>query len=353
MIVKPRVRIQSDSNANRYTVRPEDAGKYIQVEVIGINYDCGETVREGPDAGKAECRYSEGHGWSTTFGPIAGSVTPPPPPPPPPAPPAVAPTYTALPEITGDAEDMQTLTVSNGTWSGTAPLAYAYQWQRCSKANAGCKPIEGATAATYTLTAADIATRLTVIVTVSNRGGQFVAAAKLTPKVVGAKPREGHDSLDVAQLLPRHKLKLQSIVFTPARLRPGGRWVARVTIGDHRGFLIKGVDVTVGDELGDVTSTPVLTDDRGARDAPAEDDAVRSARPARAHGHGCEAGRRDALAHPDDDEARRRHRRALMGRLDDGSPPERASVVGPLTREAGLLATCTPRPNARRCRVRA
>ena len=33
----------------------------------------------------------------------------------------VAPTYTALPAITGESEDMQTLTVSNGTWNGTAP----------------------------------------------------------------------------------------------------------------------------------------------------------------------------------------------------------------------------------------
>ena len=153
--------------------------------------------------------------------------------------------------------------MSNGTWAGTAPITYTYQWQRCSKANAGCKPIEGATAATYTLTAADIATRITAIVTVRNAGGQFVAAAKLTPKIAGAKPREGRDSLDVTQLLERHKLKVQSVAFTPTRLRPGGRWVARVTIGDLRGFLIKGVEVTVADELGDVTSTPVLTNDRG------------------------------------------------------------------------------------------
>jgi hypothetical protein len=260
VIVKPKVRIDSDASANLYTVRPEDTGKYIQVEVIAVNYDCGEVVRNGPDAGKQECRYSEGHGWSTTFGPIGGSLQPPPPPPPPPA---LAPTYTALPSITGEPEDMQTLTVSNGTWNGTAPLAYAYQWLRCSKQNAGCKPIDGATQATYTATGADIAAKLTAQVTVSNAGGQFVAVAPLTKKVLGAKPRPDHDSLDVSQLLPRNKLRVQSVTVGPARLRQGKPWTAQVTVTDNRGFLIKGVEVDVEDELGDVSAPTTLTSDRG------------------------------------------------------------------------------------------
>jgi hypothetical protein len=261
VIVKPKVRIQSDPRANYYTVRPEDAGKYIQVEVIAVNYDCGEINRSN---GTQECRYSEGHAWSPTFGPIAGSLQPPAPPPPPPPPPAIAPTYSALPTITGEAEDMQTLTVSNGTWNGTAPLAYAYQWLRCSKANQGCKPIDGATTAEYTATSVDVATRLTAQVTVKNAGGQFVAVAPLTRKIAGAKPRPDHDSLQVSQLLPRHKLKVQSVVFAPLRLRPGKAWTASIVVTDLRGFLIEGVEVDVADELGDVTTPAVLTNNRGA-----------------------------------------------------------------------------------------
>jgi hypothetical protein len=262
VIIKPRSNILSDARANYFTVRPEDAGRHIQLEVIAASYDCGEVVREGADAGKQECRYVEAHAWSSTLGPIAGSVQPPPPPPPPP-PPSVPPTYTAPPTITGEAEDMQTLTVANGTWNGTQPVTFTYQWLRCSKANNGCKPIDGASTDTYTATPADVATRLTAVVTAKNAGGQFVATAPLTPKIAGAKPRPDHDSLTVSQLLPRHTLKVQSVAFAPARLRPGRRWVSTVTVVDQRGFLIEGAEVDVADELGDVTTERVLTNDRG------------------------------------------------------------------------------------------
>jgi hypothetical protein len=260
VIIKPASNILKDSRAHFFTVRQEDAGRHIQMEVIAKSYDCGEVVREGEDKGKQECRYVESHAWSSTIGPI---VAPGPPPPPPP-PPVTAPTYTALPEITGAAEDMQTLTVSNGTWNGTQPLTYEYKWLRCSRANNGCKEIEGATESTYTLTSADIGARLTASVTVRNAGGSFTGIAKLTAKVAGAKPRPGRDSLGVDVLLaPRHHLRVQSVAFTPALLRPGGRWVARVTVTDARGFYISGAEVSVADELGDVTATPVLTNARG------------------------------------------------------------------------------------------
>ena len=263
VIVKPRINILRDGRANYYTVRAEDVGKYIQMEVIASVYDCGHP--RSSDGG-AECNYVEAHAWSSTFGPITATAAAPTPAAPavPVAPPAVAPTYTALPAITGAPEDMSTLTVSNGTWNGTAPLAFTYQWLRCSKANQGCKPIQGATASTYTLTGADVAARVTAVVTVKNAAGQFVASAPLTAKIAGARPRPGRDSLSVAQLLPRHRLKLQSVAVTPTRLQRGRPWSANVVVTDLRGFLIAGAQVAIADELGDVTSTPALTDARGA-----------------------------------------------------------------------------------------
>lgn len=244
------------SGANTYTIQPADVGRYIQMEVIAINYDCGHPRTS--DGGQ-ECRYAEGHAWSASRGPVRALGPPPPPPPPP----AVAPTYTALPAITGSAEDMQTLTVSNGTWNGTPTPTFTYQWLRCSKANNGCKAIESATQATYKVTTADIAARLTAQVKAENAGGSFVAAAPLTPKVTAARPRPGSDMLDVTQLLPRHHLKVQSVTFAPVVLRAGARSTATVTVTDARGFFIKGVEVTIQDELGDVTSVPALTNDRG------------------------------------------------------------------------------------------
>jgi hypothetical protein len=259
VIVRPQINILSDARANYYTVRPEDSGRWIQLEVIARSYDCGEWNYSN---GTRECRYVESHAWSSTLGPIGG-LGPPPPPPPPPAPPAVAPTYTALPEITGEAEDMQELTVSEGTWNGTPAPSFTYQWLRCSKANNGCKPIEGATQSTYKVTSADLTARLTAMVTAANVAGSFAAAAPLTKKIAPARPRPGSDMLEVTQLLPRHHLKVQSVAFAPALLRAGARWTATVTVTDARGFLIKGVEVTIQDELGDVTSVPARTTDRG------------------------------------------------------------------------------------------
>ena len=54
------------------------------------------------------------------------------------------PVNTVLPGITGTTAAGQTLTATQGTWTGTAPITYAYQWQRCTGAT--CVNIGGATA---------------------------------------------------------------------------------------------------------------------------------------------------------------------------------------------------------------
>lgn len=73
----------------------------------------------------------------------------------------------ANPAITGTAASGQTLTASTGGWTGTAPIAYAYQWQRCASTGV-CSNIPGATASTYGVTAADVGSRLKVVVSASN-----------------------------------------------------------------------------------------------------------------------------------------------------------------------------------------
>ena len=45
---------------------------------------------------------------------------------------AVAPSATAAPIVSGTAKELQVLTSSSGSWSGTAPITLAYQWQRCA-----------------------------------------------------------------------------------------------------------------------------------------------------------------------------------------------------------------------------
>ena len=69
---------------------------------------------------------------------------------------ALAPANTSLPTISGGVADSgRSLTTTNGSWTGTAPITYAYQWLTCDSAGNNCTPISGATLATYGVRSAD------------------------------------------------------------------------------------------------------------------------------------------------------------------------------------------------------
>lgn len=67
-----------------------------------------------------------------------------------------------LPSISGTPEEGETLTANTGTWSGTAPITYSYQWYRDGV------EIPLATANTYLLTGDDIGAMISVKVTANN-----------------------------------------------------------------------------------------------------------------------------------------------------------------------------------------
>ena len=100
-----------------------------------------------------------------------------------PAPPA----NTALPSISGAAQQGQTLTAANGSWSG-APTSFAYQWRSCDTAGAACVDAGGATSSTYVVQAADVGHTFRVTVTATNAGGSTAAVSPQTAVVVGALP---------------------------------------------------------------------------------------------------------------------------------------------------------------------
>jgi len=103
--------------------------------------------------------------------------------------PAVAPSNTAPPEVSGTAEDAVTLTASDGTWTGTAPITFAYQWERCDDAaGEACADIDGATASTYTLTAADVGRWVRAEVTATNAIGGTHAWSPVEGPVAAAPP---------------------------------------------------------------------------------------------------------------------------------------------------------------------
>lgn len=97
--------------------------------------------------------------------------------------PQTAPQNTQAPAITGTLSQGQTLTVSNGTWSGSAPINYYYQWLRCDADGANCAIVSGATAATYVLTAADAGSTLSAWVSGANAAGSATATAPATAVV--------------------------------------------------------------------------------------------------------------------------------------------------------------------------
>lgn len=103
---------------------------------------------------------------------------------------ALPPSNTALPSITGAPGAGETLVASPGSWSGTSPISYTYQWQDCNSSGGSCTNISAATSSTYTLASSDVNDTVIVLVTASNAslpgGGTATAASSPTAVVVAA-----------------------------------------------------------------------------------------------------------------------------------------------------------------------
>jgi hypothetical protein len=99
------------------------------------------------------------------------------------APAPTLPSSTSLPAISGTALQGQTLSASNGSWSGTTPLTYAYQWQRCNSSGGSCAAVGGATGSTDLLGSGDVGFTMRVSVTASNSAGSATATSAATAVV--------------------------------------------------------------------------------------------------------------------------------------------------------------------------
>lgn len=81
---------------------------------------------------------------------------------------AVAPVNTAAPSVTGTAVVGQTLSTTDGTWTGIPTPTYSYQWYR------GATPI-GTNSSSYTLVSADAGQNIKCTVTATNSAGSASA----------------------------------------------------------------------------------------------------------------------------------------------------------------------------------
>jgi hypothetical protein len=116
-----------------------------------------------------------GHSFSVTATDALGQADP--------SPPVVSWTITALastsppsntsrPPVTGAPTAGARLSASAGTWSGTTPISFGYQWQRCDPS---CENVAGATDSSYTLVTGDLGAHVRVVVTAINAIGNASA----------------------------------------------------------------------------------------------------------------------------------------------------------------------------------
>lgn len=91
-----------------------------------------------------------------------------------------------VPSISGSAAQGQTLTANPGTWTGTQPIAFTYEWQRCDSQGHNCVIISGATGSTHLLAASDVGSRIRLRIGATNSVGSTGAESTATSVVTGS-----------------------------------------------------------------------------------------------------------------------------------------------------------------------
>jgi hypothetical protein len=165
-----------------------------------------------------------------------------------------APRNTQRPVLSGNAQVGQTLTVSNGTWTGGV-RSFTYQWQRCDENGNNCVNVAGATAPSYGVRSEDSGKTLRAEVTAHNAAGQTTVITDRSPQVkpgVAPAPQpaptkpgcDGTKFAAAANLQLPTRLIIDRFSFSPSVVRPGTRqFVARVHVADTCGRSVRGANL--------------------------------------------------------------------------------------------------------------
>jgi len=94
-----------------------------------------------------------------------------------------APSNASAPTIGGEAAVGSTLTANPGTWRGSAPISFQYQWRVCGGNGGSCHDIAGATGQTYQIRNGDEGNTLRVHVIASNSDGSASATSAPTARI--------------------------------------------------------------------------------------------------------------------------------------------------------------------------
>jgi len=97
--------------------------------------------------------------------------------------PLVVPQNLAVPTVSGTLRVGNILTAGTGTWMGSEPLEFSYQWLRCDARGNSCDRIFAATEARYTLTPVDFGSTIRVVVTATNAADFAAATSEPTERV--------------------------------------------------------------------------------------------------------------------------------------------------------------------------
>jgi hypothetical protein len=168
-----------------YQLRDADVGVRIRVRVTATNADGSDTAVSNPTAI------------------VQGSAKP---------------RVIDPPSISGSPVLGETQTADPGTWSGTQPITFGYQWRTCNRNGGNCSSISGATNKTYVARQTDVGRTLRVRVTAQNSIGTETATSAPTA-VIAAEPDTGCPSgsgpITIGQLTPPARLLVDGFRVSP------------------------------------------------------------------------------------------------------------------------------------------
>jgi hypothetical protein len=213
----------SGATGQTYRLRSADVGRRIRVRVTATNSD-GSTTRSSNPTEVVRAAL-------------------------------LAPRNTAPPTISGMPVENQTLTANTGSWSGSQPITFAYQWRRCDRSGGSCSSISGATAKTYVLKTVDIGTTLRVRVTARNSRGATAATSAPTAVVTKAEAPSG-TVISINDVSLPNRLLVDRVQFQPQPLRSRRAFTARFHVSDSRNHSVQGALVFVVALPFGITSTP-------------------------------------------------------------------------------------------------
>jgi len=146
----------SGATGRTYQFQATDVGDYVRSLVRATNSD------------------GFNDAYSNALGPITAAT----------APVGVAPT------ISGTAKVGQTLTANDntGSWTGTTPITYTHQWQRCDSSGNSCSDIGSQTSSTYVVTSSDLGDTLREETTGTNVAGSDQEESNATAVVAAGQP---------------------------------------------------------------------------------------------------------------------------------------------------------------------